>query len=156
MCRAFLQDAQTWKQASQPIHLPEPLNSPYSEDVGSGWHEFWPLMSGMPGVRALVHPRSSHVNSTLGHVTCFGQWDPSKLDASRDLKSAYVLNLILEYLILEVPCCSESSMVWLLIGERPCRERPWQRRACLESPSPQHSSPRWMQPNKWPQLYYGE
>ena len=58
----------------------------------------------------------------LGHLTCFVQWDGSKHDASRELKSAWELRL--------TPCCSWNSALhkqaqgacWIVrrVAQSPC------------------------------------
>ena len=48
----------------------------------------------------------SHIDSGLSLVTCFGQWDNSIYDMSRNLKSACALGLVLLVLL---KCCHQAQ-----------------------------------------------
>lgn len=58
----------------------------------------------------------SHRSCGLGHMTCFGQWDSSKLDATSSLNVACALSLVLfpAHETLQLLCTQSWS--WLLKG----------------------------------------
>lgn len=67
--------------------------------------------------------RPSHISAVTDHVTCSGQWDFSKCEASRSLKTAPALEFVFPCCLLVLLASCERSLDQSWEGEAKGRER---------------------------------